>query len=142
MTSLFGKKQDKIGEALVESATGLSDIHYDQMNLSAERGPDLNIRLSKFTLIAPEERITGTGMITYEEGVPIRAQPLSIDLDVGVRGRLGGFLGVVGMLKEGQDEPVHLGGTLQKIDQSQWKETLIQAPLRKGSGLIDKLLGR
>jgi hypothetical protein len=89
-------------------------------------------------------------MITYEEGVPIRAQPLSIDLDVGVRGRLGGFLGVVGMLKEGQDElgytqlyqPVHLGGTLQKIDQSQWKETLIQAPLRKGSGLIDKLLGR
>jgi hypothetical protein len=150
VTSLFGKKQDKIGEALVESATGLSDIHYDQMNLSAERGPDLNIRLSKFTLIAPEERITGTGMITYEEGVPIRAQPLSIDLDVGVRGRLGGFLGVVGMLKEGQDElgytqlyqPVHLGGTLQKIDQSQWKETLIQAPLRKGSGLIDKLLGR
>ncbi len=150
VTSLFGKKADKIGEAMVASATGLSEIHYDQMNVAAERGADLNIRFSEFTLIAPEERITGTGRITYEEGVPIRAQPLSIDLEVGVRGRLGGFLAIVGMLKDGQDElgytqlyqPIHLGGTLQDIDQSQWRETLIQAPLRKGSGLIDKLLGR
>jgi hypothetical protein len=84
------------------------------------------------------------------EGVPIRAQPLSVDLDLGVRGRLGKFLAIVGMLKEGQDElgytklyqPVHLGGTLERIDQSQWREMLIQAPLRKGSGLINKLLGR
>jgi len=150
VTSLFGKKLDKVGEALVESATGLSEIHYDQMNISAERGADLNIRITEFTLLAPEERATGTGRITYEEGVPIRAQPLSVDLDLGVRGRLGKFMAIVGMLKEGQDElgytqlyqPIHLGGTLQKIDQSQWREMLIQAPLRKGSGLIDKLLGR
>jgi hypothetical protein len=150
VTSLFGKKSDKIGEALVASATGLSEIHYDQMNIAAERGADLDIRVSEFTLIAPEERITGAARITYVEGVPIRAQPLSVDLDVGVRGRLGGFLAIVGMLKDGQDElgytqlyqPIHLGGTLQNIDQSQWRETLIQAPLRKGSGLIDKLLGR
>jgi hypothetical protein len=150
VTSLFGKKSDKLGEALVESATGLSEIHYDQMSVSAERGADLSVRFTQFTLIAPEERITGAGIIAYEEGVPISSQPLSIDLDVGVRGRLGGFLGMVGMLKEGQDElgytqlyqPVHLGGTLRNIDQSQWREMLIQAPLRKGSRLFDKLLGR
>jgi hypothetical protein len=150
VSSLFGKKLDKIGEALVESATGLSEIHYDQMNISAERGPDLNILITEFALIAPEQRVTGTGRITYVEGVPIRAQPLSVDLDLGVRGRLGKFLAIVGMLKEGQDElgytklyqPVHLGGTLERIDQSQWREMLIQAPLRKGSGLINKLLGR
>jgi hypothetical protein len=150
VTSLFGKKLDKFGEALVESATGLSEIHYDQMNISAERGSDLNIVINEFVLIAPEERVTGTGRIAYVEGVPIRAQPLSIDLDLGVRGRLGKFLALVGMLKDGQDElgytqlyqPIHLGGTLQNIDQSQWREMLIQAPLRKGSGLINKLLGR
>ena len=47
------------------------------------------------------------------------------------------------MLKEGRDElgytqlyqPIHLGGTLRNIDHSQWKEMLIQAPLRKGGGL-------
>jgi hypothetical protein len=151
VTSLFGKKTDKLGEALVESATGLSEIRYDQMSISAERGPDLNIRFTEFTLLAPEERITGAGIIIHQDAVPIRAQPLSIDLDVGVRGRLGNFLGIVGMLKEGgQDElgytqlyqPVHLGGTLQSIDQSQWREMLLQAPLRKGSRLFDKLLGR
>jgi hypothetical protein len=151
MTSLFGKKTDKLGQALVQSATGLSEIHYDQVSLTAVRGADFNIVVRQFTLIAPEERITGSGLIAYEEGVPIRAQPLSVDLDVGVRGQLGLVLGILGLLKEGgQDElgytqlyqPVHLGGTLQNVDQSQWREMLVQAPLRKGSRLFDKLLGR
>ncbi|HMD61187.1 MAG TPA: hypothetical protein VKG78_07130 [Opitutaceae bacterium] len=150
MKSLFGKKPDKIGGALIESATGLGDIRYDQLNISAERGADLDIRLTELALIAPEERITGTGRISFVEGVPIQAQPLSVDLDLGVRGRLGKFLSLVGMLKEGQDElgytrlyqAIHLGGTLQNVDQSQWRELLVQAPLRKGGGLIDKLLGR
>jgi hypothetical protein len=69
---------------------------------------------------------------------------------MGVRGQLGKFLAVVGMLKDGHDElgytelyqVIHLGGSLQNIDQSQWREMLVQAPLRKGGGLFDKLLGR
>ncbi len=151
VTSLFGKKTDKLGEALVESATGLSEIHYDLVSVTAVRGADLNIILKQFALLAPEERISGSGSITYQEGLPIRAQPLSVDLDVGARGRLGMILGIVGMLKDGgQDElgytplyqTVHLGGTLQNIDQGQWREMLVQAPLRKGSRLFDKLLGR
>ena len=105
MTSLFSRKTDKLGQALVESATGLSEIHYDQISLTAVRGTDLDILIKQFSLIAPEERIAGIGSITYQGGVPIRAQPLSVDLDVGVRGRLGVVLGILGMLKEGgQDE--------------------------------------
>jgi hypothetical protein len=150
VSSLFGKKSDKIGEALVEAASGLSEIHYDQMNLTAERGADLDLRFTEISLIAPEVRITGTGRISHADGVPIEWQPLSVDLDMGVRGKLGGFLGIIGMLKEGRDElgytqlyqPIHLGGTLRNIDHSQWKEMLIQAPLRKGGGLFDKLLGK
>jgi hypothetical protein len=151
VTSLFGKKTDKLGEALVESATGLSEIHYDLVSVTAVRGADLNIILKQFALLAPEERISGSGSIAYQEGVPIRAQPLSVDLDIGARGRLGMILGIVGLLKEGgQDElgytplyqTVHLGGTLQNIDQGQWRDMLVQAPLRKGSRLFDKLLGR
>ncbi len=151
VTSLFGKKTDKLGEALVESATGLSEIHYDLVSVTAVRGADQNIILKQFALLAPEERISGSGSIAYQEGLPIRAQPLSVDLDIGARGRLGMILGIVGMLKDGgQDElgytplyqTVHLGGTLQNIDQGQWREMLVQAPLRKGSRLFDKLLGR
>ena len=150
VTSLFGKKTENMGTALVASAKELSEIHYDQMSLTAERGPDLDIRFTEISLLAPEERLSGRGSIAYSPELPIRDQPLSIDLDMGVRGQLGKFLDVVGMLKEGQDplgytqlyQPIHLGGTLRSVDQSQWRDMLVQAPLRKGSGLIDKLLGK
>jgi hypothetical protein len=150
VTSLFGKKSENMGTALVDSAKELSDIHYDQMSITAERGADMDIRFTEITLLAPEERLAGKGMITYVDGVPIRDQPLSVTLDMGARGQLGKFLDVVGMLRDGQDElgytslyqPIHLGGTLRDIDQSQWREMLIQAPLRKGGGLFDKLLGK
>jgi hypothetical protein len=150
VSSLFGKKTDKIGDAFVEAAGGLSEIHYDQMNISAERGTDLDIRFTEISLLAPEVRISGAGRIAFAEGVPVEWQPLSVDLDMGVRGKLGAVLGIIGMLNDGRDElgytqlyqPIHLGGTLSNIDHSQWKEMLIQAPLRKGGGLIDKLLGK
>jgi hypothetical protein len=149
VTSLFGKKTENLGTALVDSAKELSDIHYDQMSVTVERGPDRDLRFTEITLLAPEERLSGTGAITHSEGIPIRDQPLSIDLDMGVRGQLGRLLDVVGMLKEGQDElgytqlyqPIHLGGTLRSVDQRQWRDMLVQAPLRKGTSLIDKLLG-
>ncbi len=150
VTSLFGKKTENLGTALVDSARELSDIHYDQMSVTVERGPDRDLKFTEITLLAPEERLSGTGAITHAEGVPIRDQPLSIDLDMGVRGQLGKLMDVVGLLREGQDElgytqlyqPIHLGGTLRSVDQSQWRDMLVQAPLRKGTGLIDKLLGK
>jgi hypothetical protein len=147
--SLFGKKTDKIGTALLESVKGISEVRYDQMGVSVERGSDLDLRISELTLIAPNVRLTGKGRITHAEGVPIRDQALSLDLDLGVRGRLEQAMDIVGLLGEGQDElgythlyqTVHLSGSLSSIDDSQWRDTLIQAPLKKG-GLFDKLLGR
>jgi hypothetical protein len=69
---------------------------------------------------------------------------------MGVRGQLAKFLDLVGMLKDGQDQlgytqlyqTIRLGGTLRNVDQSQWRDMLVQAPLRKGGGLFDKLLGK
>ena len=150
VSSLFGKKSENFGTALVESAKEISEIHYDQMGISVERGPDMDLRLTEFTLIAPEERLAGKGTIAHAEGVPIRNQALSVDLEMGARGHLARILDLVGLLKEGQDalgyrqlnQPIHLGGSLRNIDQSQWREMLIQASIRKGGGLFDKLLGR
>jgi hypothetical protein len=39
-------------------------------------------------------------------------------------------------------QTIHLGGTLADIDQSQWRDMLVRAPLRKAGGLFDKLLGK
>jgi len=150
VTSLFGKKGEKLGTALVETAKALSEIHYDQMSVSAERGDDLDFHVTEITVISPEERLTGTGRITFAEGVPVGDQALSLDLELGVRGRIVKFMDAVGLLGDTQDDlgytrlyqTIHLGGTLRNIDQSQWKDMLVQAPLRKGGGLFDKLLGR
>jgi hypothetical protein len=150
VASLFGKRAEKIAEAMGESVKGLSDIHYDQLKLSLARGADLDVVVSELALTAPEERITGTGRITYAAGLPVASQPLSVDLDVAVRGALAKFMGMVGLLSDGQDElgythlyePVQLRGALSRIDRSQLRQMLVQAPLRKGGGLFDKLLGR
>jgi hypothetical protein len=150
VTALFGKKTENLAASLIDAANGLSEIHYDQMSVTAERGPGLDITLTQINLIAPEVRLTGTGTVSYVDGVQVRDQPLSAELDLGVQGRLGKFLDLVGMLKDGQDDlgymhlyqTVRLGGTLRNVDPGQWREMLVQAPLRKGSGLIDKLLGR
>jgi hypothetical protein len=151
VTSLFGKKADKAFDAVIDSAEGLSEIHYDQMTLLASRGADLDLRLTEISLIAPEEHLTGTATVTHVEGVAMGGQPLSADLQLGVRGKLEALLGIVGMLREdGQDglgyselyQSIHLGGTLRDIDQGQWRDMLVRAPLRKAGGLFDKLLGR
>ena len=150
VTALFGKKTENLAAALIDAANSLSEIRYDQMSVTAERGPSLDIELTQINLIAPEVRLTGRGTLSYVDGVQVREQPLSADLDLGARGRLGKFLDMVGLLKDGQDDlgyahlyqPVHLGGTLRNVDPGQWRDMLIQAPLRKGSGLFDKLLGR
>jgi len=150
VSALFGKKVEKVGAALVDTAKALAEIHYDQMSVAAERGADLNLRITEIAMIAPEERLTGKGVITYAVGVPLAEQPLSIDLDLSARGKVAKGMEIVGLLGDTQDElgytrlyqPIHLGGTLRNVDQSQWKEMVEQAPLRKGGGLIDKLLGR
>jgi hypothetical protein len=150
VTSLFGKKGEKLGTSLVETAKALNEIHYDQMNLTVERGDDLDIRFTQIAVLAPEERLAGTGRISHVDGLAFRDQPLSLDLTLGVRGRVTRFMDVVGLLGDSQDDlgytglyqTIHLGGTLRNIDQTQWKDMLTQAPLRKGGGLFDKLLGR
>jgi hypothetical protein len=150
VTALFGKKADRIAEAMAECASGLSEIRYDQLKLTLVRGEDLDIVVKDLALTAPEQRITGSGRISYAPGVAVASQPLSLDLDMGVAGALAKFMGVVGLLSDGKDElgythlyePIRLRGTLRAIDRSQLRQMLIQAPLRKGGGLIDKFLGR
>jgi hypothetical protein len=120
------------------------------MSFTLSRGPDLDVVLSDLSLLAPEERITGSGRISYAQGVAVPDQPLTLDLDLGVRGTLAKFMGVVGLLGDGKDElgyahlyqTVPLRGTLRDIDRSKLREMVLQAPLRKGGGLFDKLIGR
>jgi len=161
VTSLFGIKADaadaagkiidKSGHAVVALTDRIAEINYDQINVTATRGPDLNIHLTDFSLIAPEERLTGTGEISYAAGVPVVGQPVSLDLQLSAQGQTATLAGAVGLLRDEKDnlgytrfvQPIHLGGTLAAIDAGQFRDVLVQAALRKAAGsLLDKLLGK
>jgi hypothetical protein len=159
--SLFGVKADrtadakqfldKQGKIVVNLADRLREIPYDQIDVVARRGADLNVRCTEFALIAPEVRLSGTGQISYEKGLPLGGQPLVFDGQLDARGKIAAMLGSIGLLSGKQDDlgytrmsqPFHLGGTLDSIDDSQWQDTLLKAAVHKAAGgLLDKLLGK
>jgi hypothetical protein len=137
------------GQILADIAKALSEIPFDQLNVTASRGADLNMVLKDFTLISPEVRLTGAGGITYAEGVSILAQPLALQLSLGARGQLADLLKRAGLLDTKQDQlgyaafsvPIKVGGTLAKTDTSELRNALLNSALEK-SGLLDSILGK
>ena len=84
---------------------------------------------------APNERLTGSGQITYVKGLPLSAQPIGLELRFGARGSIAELLATAGLLSSEKDEqgyimlrePIHFGGTLEQIDSSQWHDLLVKA---------------
>jgi hypothetical protein len=79
----------------------------------------------------------------------LRAQPLSVDLELWGRGGVAKLLSAAGLLSDRKDalgytalnQAVHLGGTPEKIDKQQWHDLLVKAartPVapKKGAGTI------
>ena len=156
VTSLFGKSNaaqpfiDKQGQMVIQITDAFKEVHYDQLRVTANRDAGLNLRMTEFALISPEIRLAGTGQITHQDGIPLRGQPLELTVILGARGHLAELMNDVGLLNGRQDDlgytgltsPVHLGGTLTDLDETQWKDLLIKAAMRKAAGnLLDKLLG-
>ncbi len=159
--SLFGLKGDKTDEAkrlldkqgkLVVGLTDrLREVPYDQISVVAHRGANLDIRCTEFALIAPELRLSGSGLVAHLKDVPVADQPLTFDGELSARGGLAASLNAVGLLGDQKDDlgytkmsqPLHLGGTLSDPDGTQWEETLVKTALHKATGsLLNKLLGK
>lgn len=136
-------------QILSDIAKALAEIPFDQLNVTAMRGDDLNLVLKDFTLISPEVRLTGGGDIKHVEGTALLQQPLSVQLNLGARGKLADLLKRAGLLEAKQDNlgyaafitPIKVAGTLAKTDTSELKKTLLNSALEK-SGLLDSLLGK
>ncbi len=126
-------------EAVLNFSYDIAEFRYDLLTLTATRGADKNFRLTGIELTGPDEHITGSGQITHAEGTPLSAQPLSAELKFGFRGRAVKYLTTAGLLSAETDDkgyailkqPVRFGGTLQKIDKSEWHELLIKAAAPK-----------
>lgn len=130
-------------------AKALAEIPFDQLSLTASRDASLNLQLKDFTLISPELRLGGSGVVRYAAGVPVLAQPMDLKLNLGARGRLGDLMKRAGLLGAQQDNlgyaafsvPLQLGGTLAKPDTTQVRDALLNSALER-SGLLDSLFGK
>jgi hypothetical protein len=135
----FGKRNvSPTAETVIRFINDISEIGYDQITLTATRGPDGAICLADIVMTAGDERLTGSGQIAGAKDLSIRARPLSVDLQFWGRGRIAKRLSKVGLLSTQKDDhgytllnqPVHLGGTLEHIDMSQWHKLLVKAALQ------------
>jgi hypothetical protein len=136
-------------QILTDITKALSEIPFDQLNVTATRDPELNMVLKDFTLISPEVRLTGGGTIQHVEGIALLAQPLNLQLNLGARGKLADLMKRAGLLEDKKDNlgyaafvtPIKIAGTLEKTNTSELKNALLNSALEKG-GLLDNLLGK
>ena len=145
--SLFGLKNDigdnnkvsKSAQAVMDFTYNVSEFGFDQARVVATRGSDQVIDLVEMSLVAPDERLDGTGRIGYAKGLALRDRALSADLHVWVKGKLAEFLSRSGLLSATKDaqgfiqlsQTVHFGGTIAHIDQTAWHDLLAAAATRK-----------
>lgn len=136
-TSLSSGKNpiSKEAEAVLDFTYEIPEIRYDEMTVTAIRGADGAVRLDQIAITAANERLTGSGQIGGGKGLPLRAQPLSLELQLGARGAIAGFLSTAGLLAGDKDaqgftmlrQSIHFGGTLEHINESQWHDLLVKA---------------
>ena len=125
-------------QAAIDVVNETREIGFDECKLTAVRGADRTIRLVDIAMIAGDERVTGSGQIAYVPGLSLRAQPLSVNLQFGARGRMAKLLSAAGLLSSRKDadgylllsEPIVFGGTLEHVDRSQWHNLLVKAATR------------
>jgi len=133
--------------ASAELAGELNEMPFDKFTAHVDRGADLDLKLTALEFISPSMRLTGTGGITYQKGVPIDQQPLRVELQLAGKEHLAYVLNKAALLAAVQDDTgTHgkqdekgyyllkttfiLDGTLAKPDSSQLWSLIGQAAAR------------
>lgn len=147
--SLFGAKRmsfdsgrvhlSKNTEAVLELTYDVAEIGYKEITLSATRGIDRTLHLSDLVMTSEEERITGTGQITFVPGTPLEKQPLQADLQLSARGKTAELLANADLLSSRKDDQgyaamtqtVHFAGTIEHVDTTPWHDLLAKAAIQK-----------
>ena len=147
--SIFGIKRNAVKsrenhvgkntEAVLDFTYLIAEIGYDQIAITAVQGPDQTIHLREIAMTGREVCATGSGQIAFVKGWSFPVEPLSVELQLGVRGKLTGLLATAGLLSDRKDDKgytmlnqtVHFGGTMQHIDETQWHDLLAQAAAPK-----------
>ena len=123
--------------------TRFSEIHYDQMTITAERVADMDLRLTEIDLISPRFGSPAPAGSPTRRAWLSRTSlfPSTLSSVPGVSSarswtswacsRRTGF---ARLCQAGP--PIHLGGTLRAVDQSQWKDLLVAGVAQKGGRFV------
>ena len=138
--ALTGNSQaSRIGqqsEAAASIVQQLGTIKFDQLNIVLYRDTEHDVLIKDITLISPQMRMAGSGKITFVPDVPLRLQPLQIDLQIGARDQLADSFRQLRLLGAGGadalgyvplSEPIQLDGTLQSIGTEQLQRMIYNA---------------
>lgn len=146
-----GSKTGNTAAAAIELASLLAVIPFDQLNaqLSYDAPAGLT-RLQDFTLISPTIRLTGSGTILQQEGVPLLKQPLTAQLEMSSHGHVAELFGKQGMLQGGPDSlgysplftPIKVDGTLTDIGTEALMHLFLQKLLANAASPLGNLFGK
>jgi hypothetical protein len=125
----------KATRAVLDLNYQIQEFHYDDFTLTATRGADRAFTVSSLALTTPLLRFTGTGSLGGDASLQLRSRPLALELKIGAKAHLAGFLTTAGLLGTDTDEQgftflpqsVHFGGTLEKFDNTAWHDLLVKA---------------
>lgn len=143
-------------EAITELAGMLAAIPYDQLNVVLVRDAALNTTLKAFTLISPEMRLSGSGVVTHQPGRPLLEAPMEMEFKLRVRGHTADLMKYLGVLEPELDDlgygactlPLKIFGTLGQPDATELSRALTSLAMEKSgvgdraSELFNKLLGK
>jgi len=123
--------------AVAELASVLNELTFTQFKVRVERGADLNLNVPTLEFTSPTARLTGTGRIAYQAGVPIQNQALNFELKLAGKDSLAFLLNRAGVLSGTKDDQeyfpmttaISLGGTPGKPDASQFWRLIGQTAL-------------
>jgi len=132
-------------DAVITFTYDIAEIGFDRFTATLTGNSDGALHLTGIEMDCPEERLRGSGEIAPEAAVPFSKRPLSLDLELSVKGHPAELLSKAGLLSQKKDgagfaplkEHVKLGGTLEQIDTGAWHDLLAHA-VEKGSPKPEK----
>ncbi len=145
---LLGKKAPATGNAAMATSilsllSTLDAVQYSKLVFEAQRGADLNLKLSQFDLQSPMLELTGTGQVTYQAGKAMPDQPMTATLALNAKSGIEQVLQSVHLISSTATTPsgyikgpqFQVGGTMQHPDYGSLYSLIVQAVGNMGLGL-------
>lgn len=136
-------KLSKPMEAVLNLTYEFPLLRYDHLALTAVSEPNGDLQITEVALVAANVRLSGSGRIPAKAGLPFYARPMSLELQLSARDRMGSLLSTAGLLSATKDDKgfaplsqrLRFGGTLEAVDNSEWHDLLVKTasqPTPKG----------